>query len=330
MIEENEEKRRSEEQTSSEGDSPDPGRRDAIFWLAAGGTALTGVASFGDTITSVTRGVFDIAETLESRSKSEALRRQHVREVFFSGLRGDVPMVPGVDQSVFRAPKQINPDDDIAAINSLIGLFERSEDYTIVEPKDALYSESGFICTGSPTTNYLSRLALDFSRVDGKAILLHTSEGNFALPFAHRTGSAATTLRRYLHGHVIEEPNHEIVDFERTRVHGSLISRYDKSPINGYLLFSKVPHPRFPGHSASIWAGNTGPATEAASLLFDSDSFLSLSVLEEMREFASVNPYFQALFVVEDITLVKEDGRHKPMSVRLAPDGLRAIKNLDI
>jgi hypothetical protein len=61
-----------------------------------------------------------------------------------------------------------------------------------------------------------------------------------------------------------------------------------------------------------VWAGNIGPATEAAKLVFQKKDFVSNRDLANIRDQIGDAEYYKIMFDVLDIKESKPDGRHIP------------------
>jgi len=316
-------KKEAAEDPKTDADEHDSFRRKALFWLLAAPSAGLGALSTGLV---VSRGVVDIWGDFDETRQGQMSRAGLIKDTFFNDLFGEVPLVPGFDQSVWKLEKELRPNDDIAALSSILGLYGRSKNFKITEADDAFAKNSGIICTGSPVTNVVARKVMPTISDAGRSVI-RTVSGDFELSFVHLEGAKDSLLRRRLDRNWLEEPNHKIYDVDRNRYYSSFVDTKTREPNTGYLLFSKLPHVMFEDQTACVWAGNIGPATEALTLIFDDDQFIGTSQLEEIYDFASKNRFFQALFVVDDVERIAHR-RHKPGAVRLVHDGLRPVRKL--
>ena len=298
-------------------------RREALFLVSLGALA-TGSAAFASSIVTAVKDAKGLMEEIGEGRRRNRRNDSLLRDIFFSGIRGEAPMVPGFNHAVFRAENAVRPEDDIASIRSLMSLFQTSPDFHFVDQLPIFNSPCGVIACGSPITNDISREILRPSE-NNKGCIESPDGRLFQLRFFHCPGPKHSPVRRILDGTIVEEPNHEIYDALKRTTYSSLLETGTKYPLNSYLLFSKVPHPRFDNHTAVVWAGNIGPGTEGATLVLQEDLYFVKDEIQEIVAFAAEHRYFQALFVVEDIVVNDKARRHIPRTCRLIRDGLHAV-----
>jgi hypothetical protein len=299
-------------------------RREALVWLGAAYTVVEGTLSISGNLLTITKAASEGLTGPNDALFRDDRRKSIIRQTFFSDLRGQIPMVPGFDHKHWLQREGVNPDDDIAAVQSINSLFPRSPGFQIVSPTDHWNAASGLICAGSPISNNVAAEAISNNIIDSHGTI-RTANGPYQLAYVHRQGDDHDIVERFLNTTWVREANHLIVAPKSGRIYGSMLDA-DRQPRTAYLLYSKVPHPYQSGHTAVIWAGNIGPATESVRLLFETRQYMSDQDIQNIADFANEHVYFQALFRVEDIQLSPAAGRHIATMISLEPDGLQPVR----
>jgi hypothetical protein len=217
---------------------------------------------------------------------------------------------------------KIPPDDDTAALAALMEGLTISDKFRLERNLLSDYKNHSFVCAGSPITNEVSRMVLfGGKKLTAPSFELHVRDRIFSIGFTFDpkpiTPKNKHALHRILAGRKINEPNHSIVASNKTTRYKSDLTRgKEGEPKTGYILFSKLPHPFLIGTKVAIWAGNTGPATEAVRLVINSMSDADLAALEKLAQ----HDYFQILWRVDDIYFDKQSARHVAGRVSLVKD----------
>lgn len=298
-------------------------RRKALVWLGAAYFVVNEAISASGNLLTITQAADEVLTAPNDTLFRDDQRKSIIRQTFFSDLRGQIPMVPGFDHRHWLQTEGVNPDDDIAAVQSINSLFPKSPGFQIVSPSDNWNTLSGLICAGSPISNNVTAAALSNNLIDSHG-RIRTASGLYQLAYVHRHGDNNTVVERVLNATRVREANHLIVAPDTGQEYGSMLDA-DRQPRTAYLLYSKVPHPYHSGHTAVIWAGNIGPATESVRLLIENSRYISDNDIRNIADFANQHVYFQALFRVEDIQFSPAAGRHIATVLRLEPGGLQPV-----
>ena len=293
--------------------------RRSVLWTLA---SVGGVGIAGSGLYSVAAGFSDPTAI---RTFISAERRRRLSSAFLSRLGGIVDMVAGSELSSFRltAPLSIKAADDEAALLAVNSLLTTRPDFKRVAPADAFAEPRCIISAGSPITNIVSRMTMFDTIVDGDINKIRVRNKVYILPYNFVRGTV-NQLVRTLDGRNLIEPNHKIRSAEGIE-YSSMLDGFTAEPHTGYLLFSVLPNPLFSGHCVSVWAGNTGPATEASRLLMNDESMISESDVQTIAELSATHQFFQILFEVGDISFSPEDNRHIPGYIQMIKGSLRPV-----
>jgi hypothetical protein len=266
-------------------------------------------------------------------------RQKLLENIFFGGLArkaGEkIPGFVGVDQSSFQIPAdkpspdadgmKVAPDDDQGALSAIMQILPVGDQYQERVPTLTLASRNSAVLVASPITNPWTRgIFFDLTKPERPFELIMYDRRYFPLKYnfdrTQPTGKSLVEIKRKLANTEIREPNHSIIS-EGGKTYKSAVTN-DGTPQDGYLLFSRLPHPIYPERSVALWSGNTGPATEAARLIVhdvpeDKLKFLCTK-LREAR-------HFQTLWHVDNITFDRDKGRHVANHIELLEDEIHVV-----
>ncbi len=269
--------------------------------------AFAGVAAM-PTITGGTAWLVDRIKEIPEEARQSVRNMSRYRDIFLRDLGSQFYFRPG--NVIYN--REATPDDDLAAITAINSFFALDRDCRILPDGPDLTMDTALICIGSPATNLFSNRC--FTCI-GQHTICDADGRPYRLEFAHFTDVSERTVRRMLNGKSVVEPNYQIRDVGRRRTYDSFLER-DGQPRDAYLLFSKLPHPVIRNRAVTVWAGNIGPGTEATRIVLSED-FLGTDVGRRLEVIAGSEPYFQALFKVDQIVLDRDRGRHLPTICQL-------------
>ncbi len=243
----------------------------------------------------------------------------------FGNVEEDFRFVPGI--SHYRYPNKPHPDDREAMASlgrlgaEIATKFELVNE--VLAPKNV---QGNLICLGSPVSNYLSRVAMNYRYVtesDKSQGLVSDEKGRlFYLPYefsldAKELLKNGVSIRNLQGGRGDEIPNWSIRDCKTGEY---LVSDIEGGNLlSDYLLITVLPNIYDPSayekhQKLIIIGGSHGVGTKAIDLVFKNRNVL-LSLLRQ-KENAE---YWQAIIKVTDTYFNKKKGRMSPREVSSDP-----------
>lgn len=270
--------------------------------LIAGGTASAAVA-YGVIANNLDRALFlqSAAPSYDIPVNAKNLGR--VARLF--GTRSqEVKLHSGMSHYKYKNGKQ-HPDDKWASdtIFAHAAAIASQVEYTPHAIPGSV--EGGFICTGSPVSNFWSRKFLEYEYIDPQKPelgLRRIENPKFRLPFEYELDamviSAATKEREHVSQYGKPGPNwsiHVLGEF----VHPSILSSS-----KDFLVISRLPNhleePNGQENSQSnvvtIFGGAHGPGTSAIRFVLQNET-----ILKTLEEKSSKYEYWQALITIDEV-----------------------------
>jgi len=248
---------------------------------------------------------------LYQRFVDPTLNRHTVQTDMVNGFKSsldlqNVKCTVGTILTDFRFEEPVNlrlmrcfGQDDIAAIRSILNViginykFDQDfEEFFISINKGV----ADLLAIGGQFTN--SDIFKIFSRLRGHRLELSETRRYVDLQYVFRKETNLSPIRRILSGVHISEKHVTVLGRSGEEFWSDLNN--DGSPKTGYLVVTKFPHPIWHDRKVIHVGGNTGPATEAVSLLFSGD-FIKSAEAEEFKSKMSSFPACQTVFRCSDL-----------------------------
>jgi hypothetical protein len=285
---------------------------------------------FGEPL--VDKAKASVAKQIDEIARAVAPEQEYkldlVSRLFGNFAAANYKFVPGTSNPYLKG---IHPDDLRAAASFDRVVSRLVENLTVVDDlMDAAQLEGNIIALGSPMSNYLSRIVLQYENMTGGPTDGFTRTGHnplFHLPFeyifdAKYLRKEFLMTRRFAGKREHQVPNWSIRDMSVGKVLCPQVDS-DGTLKTDFLLITKLPkilssdaYDR--GEEIIIFGGTHGIGTKAIDLLFQDETILS-AIEKKVRN----TPYWQALIEIERITHLDRQRLSVPFSlnseVRCAP-----------